>query len=212
MECYYSSNPELVGCIETIHIIWKEKGMFDVKEQGLFNKKWQIVTKMWFSDLELNEIKKKSMNVTEESDKNGCEGSAGFSEEDNAVCENEFHFVLEDTCVNQDQYINNVNFEVINKLALKNGTDLKEDENEIFEQLVMFLYTKEKEQLKSLQEIPKGMMKCTVKKVFCFLKKIDIWNLTGLNNTMYAVATYVFERVGANKLSKTKKSLGGIVS
>ena len=39
------------------------------------------------------------------------------------------------------------------------------------------------------------------------LKKIDIRNLTELNNTMYAAAAYVTELVGANKLPKTKKEL-----
>ena len=29
---HYSSNPELVGYIERMHVIWKEKGMFHVKE------------------------------------------------------------------------------------------------------------------------------------------------------------------------------------
>ena len=45
MECYYSSNPEVVRHIERMHMIWKEKGMFDVKEQRLLDQKWQIVTK-----------------------------------------------------------------------------------------------------------------------------------------------------------------------
>ena len=31
------------------------------------------------------------MGVTGESDENGSEGSVGFSEEDNVVCENKFH-------------------------------------------------------------------------------------------------------------------------
>ena len=39
MECYYSSNPEVVGYIERIHMIWKEKGAFDVKEQRLLVQK-----------------------------------------------------------------------------------------------------------------------------------------------------------------------------
>ena len=82
MECYYSSNPEVVGYIERMHMIWKEKGILDVKEQRLLDQKWQIVTKKLFSDLELNEIKEKSMGMAEDSDKNGgCEGSVGFGEE-----------------------------------------------------------------------------------------------------------------------------------
>ena len=50
-------------------------------------------------------------------------------------------------------------------------------------------------------------MKCAVNKVNCVLKKIDIRNLTELNNTMYAAAAYVTELVGANRLPKTKKQL-----
>ena len=32
MVCYYSSNPKLVGYRERMYMIWKEKGMFDVKK------------------------------------------------------------------------------------------------------------------------------------------------------------------------------------
>ena len=70
MECYYSSNPEVVGCRERMHMIWKAKGILDVKEQRLLDQKWQIVTQKWFLDLELNEIKKKLIGVAV-SDKNG---------------------------------------------------------------------------------------------------------------------------------------------
>ena len=51
------------------------KGMFDVKEQRLLDQKWQIVTKKSSSDLELNEIKEKSMGVVKESVENSCEGA-----------------------------------------------------------------------------------------------------------------------------------------
>ena len=179
--------------------------MFDVKEQRLSDQKWQIVTKKWFSGLELNEIKKKSMGVAEDSDKNGCEGSVGFGEEENVVCENECHVVLDDACLNQDRYHNNDKCEVVTKLALKHGTVLQGDENEIFEQLIIFVHKKEKEQLKVLRRIPKAKMKCAVNKVNGVLKKIDIRNLTELNNTMYTAAAYVTEMVGASKLPNTKK-------
>ena len=47
-------------------------------------------------------------------------------------------------------------------------------------------------------------MKCDVNKVSCVLNRIDIQNLTELNNIMYTAA-YVSELVGANNLPKTKK-------
>ena len=59
-----------------------------------------------------------------------------------------------------------------NRLALKHGTVLQRDENEIFEQLIMFVDKKEKEQLKSLRGIPKARVKCAVNKVNCVLKKL----------------------------------------
>ena len=87
-------------------MIWKEKQMFDVKEQ-LLDQKWQIITKKWFSDLELNEIKETQM-----SDKNGCGEFVEFGEEENVVCENEYNVLLKDTCLNKDCYGNNNKSEV----------------------------------------------------------------------------------------------------
>ena len=183
----------------------ERKGMFDVKEQRLLDQKWQIVTKDWFSDLQLNKIKEKWMGVAEESDENGSEGSVGFAKEENVVCENECHALLEDTCLNQVWHSNNDKGDVVTKLALKHGAVLQGDKNEPFEQLFAFVYKKEKDQLKSLQGIPKAKVKCSVNKVNSVLKKIDIRNLTEFNITIYAAAAYVTELVRANKLPKTKK-------
>ena len=106
MECYYSRNLEIVGYIERIHVIWKERGMFYVKEQQFLDQKWEVITKKWFSDLELNQIKEKSFGVTEYSDEYGCKGPVRFGEEDNVVCENQCHVVLEHNCLNQHRYSN----------------------------------------------------------------------------------------------------------
>ena len=77
------------------------------------------------------------------------EDSFGFREDDmDFVCENVCYVMLEDTCLNQDRYSNNNESEVVTRLALKYGTVFQEDENEIIEQLIIFIYKKEKEQLK----------------------------------------------------------------
>ena len=96
--------------------------------------------------------------------------------------------MLEDTCLNQDCYSNNDESEAVTKLALKQDTVLQRDENEIIEQLIVFVYNKENQQLKSLNGIPKANVKCAVNKVNCVIKKTDIRNLTELNNTMYLAA------------------------
>ena len=137
---------------------------------------------------------------------NGCEDFVEFGKEENAVCENQFHVVLEDTCLNQDYYGNNGKSEVVTKLALKHGTVLLGNEKEIFEPLILFVYKKRKEQLKSLRGIPKAKVECAMSKVNCLLKKIDIQNLTELNNTMYATAAAcVTKSVGANKFPRGNK-------
>ena len=69
------------------------------------------------------------MGTTEEPVKNGCEGCVEFGEGDNVVCENKFHLMLDDTCLNQDQYSNYGKCEVVTWLTLKHGTVLQEDEN-----------------------------------------------------------------------------------
>ena len=79
------------------------------------------------------------------------------------------------------------------KLALKHGTVLEGDEYKTLDPLIIFLYKKKKEQLKALRGILKAKVKCAVNKVNCARKKIDIRNLTELNNTMYAVTAYVTE-------------------
>ena len=43
MECYFRGNPEVIEYIERMHFIWKEKEMFDVKQQRLLDQKWRIV-------------------------------------------------------------------------------------------------------------------------------------------------------------------------
>ena len=105
------------------------------------------------------------MGVAEKSDGNGREGCVGFGEEEN----------------------------VVTKLALKHGTVLEADEYKTFDPLIIFLYKKEKKQLKALRGILKAKVKCAVNKVNCVRKKIDIRNLTELNNTMYAVTANVTE-------------------
>ena len=128
----------------------------------------------WLSDFELNQIKEKSMGVTEESDENGCESSVGFGKEGNSVCGNGCHVVLEDTCPNQDRSRNNDERGMVTRMALRHGTVLQENENDKFEQLIMSVYKKEKEQLNSLRGIRKEKVNYAVNKVSCVLKKIDI--------------------------------------
>ena len=49
--------------------------------------------------------------------------------------------MLEDSCLNQNRYSNNDEFELVTRLALKHGTVLQGDKNKIFEQLIISAIT-----------------------------------------------------------------------
>ena len=73
-----------------------------------------------------------------------------------------------------------------------------------------FLYfcIRKKGAIKGITKIPKAKVKCAVNKINCVLYRIQIEDLTELNNTNYGATAYVFELVGANKIPKNKRSLG----
>ena len=52
--------------------------------------------------------------------------------------------MLEDTYLNQDWYSKSDKDDVLTKLALKYGTFIQRNENEIFEQLSIFVYQKKR--------------------------------------------------------------------
>ena len=72
------------------------------------------------------------MGVTGESNKNGCKVSGMSGEEDNVAYENKCHVVFGGYLSKLRPVSINDKCEVVNRLALKHGTVLQEDENRIF--------------------------------------------------------------------------------
>ena len=58
MECFFRSNPKVIGYRKRMHNLWKDMGMFQITEQRLLDQKAQIMRKKWLTDLELEEIKR----------------------------------------------------------------------------------------------------------------------------------------------------------
>eukprot|EP00112_Aurelia_sp_Birch-Aquarium-sp1_P001587 Seg1172.17 transcript_id=Seg1172.17/GoldUCD/mRNA.D3Y31 product="hypothetical protein" protein_id=Seg1172.17/GoldUCD/D3Y31 len=58
MECFFRSNPKVIGSRKRMHNLWKDMGMFQMTEQRLLGQKAQIIKKKWLTDLELEEIKR----------------------------------------------------------------------------------------------------------------------------------------------------------
>ena len=49
MICYYQSQPDVKGDRQRFHAFWKEKGLFQVREQRLFDQVRMIQKKGWLS-------------------------------------------------------------------------------------------------------------------------------------------------------------------
>ena len=58
MECFYLSDPKTRGYRKRMHVLWNDRGMFNVTEPCLIDQKNQIVKKQWLSSLELEEIRR----------------------------------------------------------------------------------------------------------------------------------------------------------
>ena len=58
MECFYLSDPKTRGYRKRMHVLWNDRGMFNVTEQRLIDQKFQIGKKQWLSALELEEIQR----------------------------------------------------------------------------------------------------------------------------------------------------------
>ena len=88
-----------------MHVIWKGRGMFYVKEQQFLDQKCDVVTKKWFSDLSWIRLRKSQWVWPKILTNMVVKVLLGFGK-NSVVCENECHVVLEHNCLNQDRYSN----------------------------------------------------------------------------------------------------------
>lgn len=84
---------------------------------------------------------------------------------------------------------------------------LEEEENEVLKQLKLLLSKNKKVRLQPLHGICNAKVNSAVNKVNCVLVKIEIGNLTEMNNFAYGSAAYISKLVGDNKTPKKKKDL-----
>ena len=89
MECYYRSNPvdengkPIRGYRRRMFNIWKERGIIELTEQRLCDKARAIRINQWLTPVELEKIKRRTMNVENEHiDDNQINEVTRMSEED----------------------------------------------------------------------------------------------------------------------------------
>ena len=202
MQCYYRSEYGRNGYRKRMHVIWNEMRMFNVIEERLVDQKNNIIKRKWLSDLKLDEIQRNiedigNREVGLESDVD--EGwFLGFDHEGQDVFMKECEIALEDCMVP------NVEEERSNYLVIKMNMQITNEDMTILEKMRNVLSKETRERLPPLRGIDKHRLLEATREVDEVMNKIEVGNITELNDLVYAGAVVVTEMLGV----KNRKSTG----
>ena len=185
MECFYLSDPKTRGYRKRMHVLWNDRGMFNVTEQRLIDQKNQIVKKQWLSSLELEEIQR---NVED----------AAYGEIDRLIVE-EGGQDSERTATGDDSEGVSPQIEhdeQVDWVEIKDGAVLTEEDREISKMMIE-IRKKPRARLPAMRGVDRAKLNETVKKVDSVLEKLEIYNITDTNDTIYYGAAIVCEILGA---------------
>ena len=174
-----------------MHVIWNEMGMFNVTEQRLVDQKNNILKGKWLSDLELEETQRNiedtgNSEMGLESD--GDEGwFLGFDHERQDVFMKECEVGLEDCLVP------NAEEERSNVFVIKTNMQITNEDMTILEKMRNVLSKETRERLPPLREIEKHSLFGATRKIDEVMNKIEVENITELNDLVYAGAVVVME-------------------
>ena len=179
-----------------MYAIWNEMGMFNVTEQRLVDQKNNILKRKWLSDLELEEIQRNIKDIGHgevELESNEDEGL--FLE---FVHEGQHMFMKECEVVLEDCMVSNVEEERSNFLVMKMNMQT------FYQKMRNGLSNETRERLPLLWGIEKHRLLEATRKVDEVMNKIEVGNITELNDLVYAGAVVITEILGV----KNRKSIG----
>ena len=185
MECFYLSDPKTRDYRKRMHVLWNDRGMFNVTEQRRIDQKFQIVKKQWLSSLELEEIQR---NVDD----------AAYGEIDRLIVE-EGGQDSERTATGDDSEGVSPQIEhdeQVDWVEIKDGAVLTEEDREILK-MMMEIRKKPRTRLPLMRGVDCAKLIETVKKVDSVLGKLEIDNITDTNDTICYGAAIVCEILGA---------------
>ena len=191
MQCYYRSEYGRNGYRKRMHVIWNEMGMFNVTEQRLVDQKINILKRKWLSDLELEEIQRSIEDIR--NGEVGLESDVdegwflGFDHEGQDVFMKECEVVLEDCMVP------NVEEERSNAFVIKMNMQITNEDMTILEKMHNVLSKENGERLPPLTGTEKHRLLEATRKVDEVMNKIEVGNITELNDLVYAGAVMVME-------------------
>ena len=176
-------------------------GMFNVTEQRLVNQKNNILKRKWLSNLELEEIQRNIEDigygeVALEGDED--EGwFLGFDHGGQDLFMEECEVVLED-CV-----VPNVEEEGSTFFVIKMNMQINNEDMTILETMRNMLSKETRERLPPLWGIENHRLLEIAGKAENVMNKIDVGNITELNDLVYAGAVVVMKMLGVNNRKST---------
>ena len=209
MECLYNSNPKKIGYRKRMHNLWIEHGMFVITEQRLVDQKSQIIKKKWLSELELEAIRR-SIDDAEY----GQVGNVIDGGNDRTMEDDEENQQVDATANNNvisrqgDEYTGEqLSNEYMSEVHLDVGydeTSLTEEERLLMKKIKDFS-RQQRERLPPLRGVDSKKLKEVVSMVNAVLGKVQVNDITDVNDLMYGGAALVTEMVGMRRKRKERE-------
>ena len=188
MECYFESKPGTRGYRKRMLGCWNNRGMFKVTEQQLADQARAIRTNDWLSPIELEDIKRKVLNIDNE------QGSQNITNN-----------VEEELPENSEQINRNAVLEPENRgseipfIEFLNDQELSERQQEILLKIKRALEKGEEILPFSLKRVERRKLQAAVKEVNDVLVYISTVGITETNQLIRAAATVVAQNLGVGR-------------
>ena len=193
MECFFRSNPKVIGYRKRMHNLWKDMGMFQITEQRLLDQKAQIMKKKWLTDLELEEIKR----LIEDAEC-GIPGTV-INEERDEDAEREAEINIDEEDQNESETMRTRDF-----VVGRDQNELDETQKGILQQLNE-IQGKERKRLPALRGVESKRLSDAVNTVDEVLSKVKVTDITEVNDQIYCGAALVTEMLGIKTCRNDKK-------
>ena len=177
MECYFKSQPNVEGYRKRMLDVWNCVGPFQTTEQRLADQVRQIKLKGWFSDIELDEIKRNlqrnDTSDTSQTEVEINEHTPGHDESIGSYSPNEWSTTFSETFL--------------------------EPEKEIANRIITIMDSNEWDRISMTRNMNKKQVMTEVNKINQILGKIITNDITATNRLIYAGAVVVTELLGLKR-------------
>ena len=201
MECYYLSNPvdendrPIRGYRQRMHRVWREKGMFEIKEQNLCDQARAIKKNGWLSPVELEMIKRR-LRDEEDDDQVEEDEQVVISEVNENLTQNEE--------IVDDIYDINMNGDQ-SELAIEWTPGRSDDEKQEIRDIISIYESDEQLFFPRLKHVDRRKLANITARINQIIGDIRTVNITQTNRVINAVSIYVAKKMGLKPFSNRRK-------